>query len=55
MSLSLTTIIKIIKLSNAITYDSGNWTCNNSNNKMGRKKAMTKIKKSNAIIQDNDN
>ena len=49
MSLSWTTAIEIIKLSNVIVqlelklsndviHNSGNWTCNNSNNKIGRKK-----------------
>ena len=46
----LTAAIEIIKLPNAAVHDSGNWTCNNSNNKMGRKKTGAKIKDSNAVV-----
>ena len=47
---TLTAAIEIIKLPNASVHDSGNWTCNNFNNKMERKKTGAKIKDSNAIV-----
>ena len=42
--------IEIIKLTNVVVHDNDNWTCNNSDNKMGRKKTGTKIKDSNAAV-----
>ena len=39
----------------AVMDDSVNWTCNNSNNKIERKKTVVKIKYSNAVVQDNGN
>ena len=50
MPLSWTSIIKIIKLPNFVVHDNDNWTCNNSNNKIGRKKTRVKIKDSNAVV-----
>ena len=53
ISLETKLMSKVVR--NTTVHDSNNWTCNNSNYKIGRKKTGVKIKDSNVVVQDNDN